>query len=218
MNKSSTLYVLGFMVALAAVFGFGVSLVHYSTQAMLAKNERLHRNRTLGRAFMLKPSRKSAEELERLVQQRLEKKEISYEGRTWTVYVSRDGEMPMIGFVFSGMGFWDRITGIIVLETDLQRVLNIAFLGQKETPGLGARIEEEEFTNRFENLAIAWEAPPDQRIVLAGAADNQAPNAVQGITGATQTSMALVNMLNEELARFREVYRNMKQEILATMK
>ena len=39
------------------------------------------------------------------------------------------------------MGFWDRIEAVVVLTPDLTQVLNIQFMDQKETPGLGARIE-----------------------------------------------------------------------------
>ena len=53
MKKTAPVYILTFMIVISAFFGFGVSLVHYSTLDMLAKNEALHRNRVLCQAFML---------------------------------------------------------------------------------------------------------------------------------------------------------------------
>ena len=47
MNKTAPAYVLLFMVVISALFGLGVSLVHYSTLDRLARNETLHRNRVL---------------------------------------------------------------------------------------------------------------------------------------------------------------------------
>ena len=87
-------------------------------------------------------------------------------------------------------------------------------LEQKETPGLGARIEEPWFTDQFKGLALAWNDPQGQR-VLVGA--NPAPNAaneVDAITGATQTSMALMRFFNEELDAIRPLLiSNLKSQI-----
>jgi len=103
------------------------------------------------------------------------------------------------------MGFWDVIEGVMVLTPDLSRIRNIRFLDQKETPGLGARIEEEWFVGQFEGYPIRWDAPVGQRIVM-GERSPREEKRVDAITGATQTSMALERMLNVELESFRQLY------------
>lgn len=206
MNKSSPAYILGFMLIISTVFGAGVAVVHYATQDLLAEKEALHRNRIVARAFKLDVEGEGSAAYEQALENTIEERRVDYQGRTWTVY-RRVGPGPAdIGFVFTGLGFWDRIYGVIVLTPDLQKIVNIQFLEQKETPGLGARIEEPWFTEQFEGLPIGWNKPPNQRIIIGPSPDPNAVNQVDAITGASQTSLALMNILNEELAAFRELY------------
>lgn len=202
MNKKSPAYVLSFMAAICLVFGTGISVVNYATQGLLAKNAARHQNRVLCRAFQLDVAGTSAEAYQQAVDAAIRTSTVG--GRTVyeCVALGKEG----VGFVAGGMGFWDRIECVVVLSPDLRKVLNVQVLEQKETPGLGARIEEPWFTDQFKSLALAWDDPRGQR-VLVGA--NPAPNAaneVDAITGATQTSMALMRFFNEELDAFRAAY------------
>jgi Na+-transporting NADH:ubiquinone oxidoreductase subunit C len=200
-NKKSPAYVLSFMAAICLVFGTGISIVNYATQGLLAKNAARHQNRVLCRAFDLPVDGASAEAFQQAVNQHLVASEI--DGRT--VYRRTTPGQESIGFEFGGMGFWDRIDGILVLAPDLQTVLNVQFLDQKETPGLGARIEEPWFTDQFKGLQIDWDNPRGNRIVVGATPDPDPKNRVDAITGATQTSMALGRFLNDELAQIREL-------------
>lgn len=197
MKKDSPAYVILFIIAISLVFGTGVAMVHYATQGMLARNEQLHRNRVLTRAFMLNPPSKTIEGYAKAVQEHLVEDTIA------VAPVIRHTRTQDIGFRFSGMGFWDRITGILVLSPDRDTIRHIQFLDQKETPGLGARIEEPWFTDQFKGLPIDWDAP-DGELIVVGAGEASEANRVDAITGATQTSMALMKILNSELLRFRE--------------
>jgi len=206
MKKASPVYILAFMVSISIVFGFGVSFVHYSTLDVLAKNEALHRNRVLCRAFMLDVKEDTPEAYERAIERSIEQTERTENGRVWRIYTRRDSLPNNVGFALSGMGFWDRIEGIVVLSPDLEQIVNIQFLEQKETPGLGARIEEAWFTDQFKGLTIAWDRPHEERVLIGPSADPEANNRVDAITGASQTSLALMKSLNTELERFRKVY------------
>lgn len=204
MNRTSPGYILFFILALSAVFGFGISLVNYATVDLLKKNEAMHRNRVIAAAFMLPLAGARAGDYEAAVRDHVESFDLSREGRTIRAFRNRtSGE---VGFIFSGPGFWDQITGIIVLSPDLSRVKNIAFLEQKETPGLGARIEEPWFTEQFRGVEPAWDDPGGAAIVVGASPDPAAKNRVDAITGATQTSMALMKALNGDLAAFRAAY------------
>ena len=195
MNKKSPAYVLAFMAAICLVFGAGIAGVNYATQGLLAKNAAMHRNRILCRAFQLDVAGASAEAYQQAVDAALQSSDAS--GRL--LYTCSAPGKESVGFVAGGMGFWDRIEAVVVLAPDLQRILNIQFLDQKETPGLGARIEEPWFTDQFKGLQVAWSAAKDQRVLVGTSPADNAPNEVDAITGATQTSMALMRFLNEEL-------------------
>ena len=199
MNKKSPAYVLSFMAIICLVFGAGISGVNFATQGLLAKNAAMHRNRVLCRAFQLDVAGASAEAYQQAVDAALRSSDAS--GRL--LYTCSAPGKESVGFVAGGMGFWDRIEAVVVLSPALDRILNIQFLDQKETPGLGARIEEPWFTDQFKGLQVAWNAAPDQRVLVGTSPADNAPNEVDAITGATQTSMALMRFLNDELALVR---------------
>ena len=202
MNKKSLAYVLSFMAAICLVFGTGISVVNYATQGLLARNAAMHRNRVLCRAFQLDVAGSSAEAYQQAVDAALRTSAVA--GRT--VYECVAPGKESVGFVAGGMGFWDRIDVVLALTPDLHTILNVQVLDQKETPGLGARIEEAWFTDQFKGLSVAWEAPAESRILVGANPAPNAANEVDAITGATQTSMALMRFLNDELAAFRAAY------------
>ncbi|WP_051822385.1 FMN-binding protein [Desulfonatronum thiodismutans] len=216
MKKDSLPYVLGFMLAISVFFGAGVSLVHHGTKDMLARNEQLHRNRTIAQAFELSVEGRDAEAFAAAVQEHIREKALPSDQRTWTVFerITDAEDQADVGFIFQGQGVWDLIRGIIVLSPDLTTVRNIRFLQHAETPGLGGRIEEDWFLEQFQGLSIAWDRPRDRRVIIGQALDPNAPNRVDAITGATGTSQALMDMLNNELHRFREAYLEASQDAL----
>jgi hypothetical protein len=111
-NKKSPAYVLSFMAAICLVFGTGISIVNYATQGLLAKNAAMHRNRVLCRAFTCStstappPRPTSRPSCQHLVASEID-------GRT--VYRRTAPGQESLGFEFGGMGFWDRIDGVVVL-------------------------------------------------------------------------------------------------------
>lgn len=204
MNKQSPAYIIFFILALSIFFGFAISVVNYSTVDLLKKNEELHRNRIIALVFSLPLAGTSADAYKSAVSSRIE--ELSISKDNLRISYLRDKESGNIGVFFKGTGFWDAITGIVVLSPDLEKIQNIKFLEQKETPGLGARIEEEFFTDSFKGLTIAWNNQPDKRIIIGPSPDPAALNRVDAITGATQTSIALMGTLNRDLNFFKKAY------------
>lgn len=205
MTKTSPAYILIFMLILCTVFGTAISSVHYTTLGMLKKNEKLQKNRIICRAFNLPVSGVSADALQNAIDHNISYEQITYQGRSWDTF--KQNSTGNIGFIFSGTGFWDHITGIMVLSPDLSKSMAIQFLDQKETPGLGARIEEGWFTDQFKGVPIAWDQPVDKRIIIGPSPIPNAKNRVDAITGATQTSLALMKFLNSELESFRAARR-----------
>lgn len=202
MKEHSSLYTITFILIICVLFGTGISAVHHATLGMLKKNETLHKNKILSKAFMLSPESESPEAYQKLVDENLASRRIKMNGKTTEIIKNKqNGD---IGFVFRGPGFWDAITGVMVLSQDLAEVKNIQILDQKETPGLGARIEESAFTDSFRGLNIDWNRPIKKRIVIGQSPD---PNIkkVDAITGATQTSLALMKTINSELENFHNV-------------
>ncbi|HHT9137794.1 MAG TPA: FMN-binding protein [Candidatus Wunengus sp. YC60] len=212
MKTTSPAYILGFMLAICTAFGTGIASVHYATLNMLIKNEKLHKNRIICRVFNLPVAGVSADAFQKAINDTITREQITYQGRAWDVYKQKD--TGNIGFIFSGTGFWDRISGIMALSSDLSKVINIQFLDQKETPGLGARIEEGWFIDQFKGVLVAWDQPVDKRIIVGPAPNPNAKNRVDAITGATQTSLALMRFLNSELESFRKAIKEWREKTM----
>ncbi len=110
-----------------------------------------------------------------------------------TFYVSKNGD---IAFEISGAGLWGPIEGVMGLKNDRKTIKRIVIVRQEETPGLGGRIGEDEFLNRFLDKTVV----PSLEIVAPGKAQNN--NQVDGITGATMSVKAFEILLNTEVQRY----------------
>lgn len=203
MNRKSPVYVLSFMAIICLVFGIAIAVVNYATLPLLKKNEVLHKNTVLCNAFLIDVPAATAEAYEKAVADHLESFTLTDAVGTIPAWRRTSPGQEMLGFLVSGMGFWDRMDVVMVLRPDLQEIVNIQIMEQKETPGLGAFIEESWFTDRFKDLAVDWNAANHTHIIVGPASNPNAQNRVDGITGATQTSLALMNVMNNELARIR---------------
>ncbi|MBN1864769.1 MAG: FMN-binding protein [Victivallales bacterium] len=108
----------------------------------------------------------------------------------------KDGQLAGYAVPFEGQGFWDKIRGIIGIAADCQTIRGVAFYEQKETPGLGARIDEDEFRRQFIDKKIEYS---DEPIGIVPAARTLDDNKVHAVTGATQTSIRLEALMNRDI-------------------
>lgn len=203
MKKNSPVYIFIFIVLISIVFGVAISAVHFLTLPMLKKNESLHRNRIIAQAFMLDVEEDTPDAYQNIIDKKIKTDTVQAGGETIEIFVHKNN--GNVGFTFDGMGFWEPISGIVVLNSQLEEVVNLKVLEQKETPGLGARIEEQWFTDQFKGLNIKWQDVKEQRIIIGSTSNADKSNVADAITGASQTSMALMRMLNADLQKFRTI-------------
>ncbi|MCR3905487.1 MAG: FMN-binding protein [Tenericutes bacterium] len=109
-----------------------------------------------------------------------------------TFYLEEDS--GAVSFHFEGGGVWGPITGIITLESDFETIVAIAVLQQEETPGLGGVVAESQYLAKFVGVKMVPE------LIISKTADPDADNEVDAITGATRTSSAFRNILNNAYA------------------
>ena len=111
------------------------------------------------------------------------------------VYVKSDdaGQPEMVVLPIQGYGLWGTIYGFLTLESDLNTIKGISFYEHKETPGLGARIEEPEWRAQWSGI----ESYDENGNVATGVTKAGTPkeNWVDGISGATLTSRGVSNMV-----------------------
>ncbi len=108
-------------------------------------------------------------------------------------YVTAAGEVI---FEYRGSGLWDEIYGAIAFKPDLETIKGVTIIFQRETPGLGGRIEDAEFLDQFKGK----KAFPEIVIAAQGTASGE--NEVDGMTGATLSCNAFEAILNSELQKY----------------
>ena len=105
-------------------------------------------------------------------------------------------ESEDIAFEISGSGLWGPIHGTIALLPDLKTIKGIIIIHQEETPGLGGRIADAEFLDKFKGKSTS------PRILIQAPGKANENNEVDGITGATLSCKAFEEILNSEIEKY----------------
>ena len=147
----------------------------------------------------------------RLFDQRV--KSIDIEQKRLYIGYEEDGQ-TVKGYAFpvGGPGFWGPIQGMVGVDPQASKVLGIAFFKHSETPGLGGRITEPWFTDQFKGLPLHPIEGDRNIFYLKPEGTAKAPNELDAITGATNTSSAVEAFLNHELDYFlRDLWGQIKE-------
>ena len=109
------------------------------------------------------------------------------------------GKTEAIAARFSGPGLWGPVKGFLALEPDRRTIRGITFYKQEETPGLGGEIAASWFREQFKGKSILGSA--GEVGIIIGNGNENMPNRVDGITGATMTCDKVQAMLNEVIEK-----------------
>jgi electron transport complex protein RnfG len=115
------------------------------------------------------------------------------------IYLGHDASGRRVGFAVSatGNGFQDPVTVMFGYDAATHSLLAMRVISNRETPGLGDRIEKDSaFVNGFTSAATPLTG------VKPGAGKG-APGEVAMITGATISSRAVIRIINNAVARWR---------------
>ncbi len=111
---------------------------------------------------------------------------------------SNDERIDRIVLPIRGYGLWGTLYGFLALEGDMNTVAGIGFHEHKETPGLGAEVDNPDWKAIWEGKEI-YAADGDVALeVLKGAANPNSANAVHqidGLSGATLTTRGVDNLI-----------------------
>lgn len=126
------------------------------------------------------------------------------EGNIKEIYEAVSGS-DVIGYVLkvTSKGFHGPIDFVIGISKD-DKVSGVKVLSHSETPGLGAKISEDKFTSRFKDK------PATGYLEVVKVTPNK-ENEVEAISGATTSSKASVNAVNEAITFYLE---NIKGEVV----
>ena len=140
----------------------------------------------------------SGEEIVDLFTSQISQEEI--EGRiVYTAYESSGKNPRAYAVSLNGTGVWGPIHTMVGVDAEVSRVIGVEFYQHQETPGLGARITEPWFEKQFVGLSVAPRSSGRKYFSFASAAQTKPAVELDAITGATQTSNAVMIFLNREL-------------------
>ncbi len=111
-----------------------------------------------------------------------------------TAYVLREaGSIKEVVLPVNGYGLWGTLYGFLALKGDGNTVVGLGFYEHKETPGLGAKVDEAEWKAQWPDKEI-YDA--DRNIVIALKRDPSGAHEVDALSGATLTTRGVENLLH----------------------
>lgn len=115
------------------------------------------------------------------------------------IYLLRDNKknIDKIILPIRGYGLWGTLYGYISLEEDFNTVSGIEFYEHKETPGLGAEVDNPKWKSSWKGKKIYQNDQVALKVIKGKVEmdDNQASYKIDGLSGATITSRGVSNMV-----------------------
>ena len=178
---NSRAWMIGILLIMAVICSSALALVNIKTAPIIERNNELTYMRTVLDAFGVAFDVTDSEKIIALFKERITEKESN--GLT----LFSENESGATAVNLTGGGFQGPISLIVAL--DGKTVKGFKVVNQKETPGLGARIMEDDFQRSFVGKTVG------DGITMVKTGD-AGPNEFDAITGATETSRALEKILN----------------------
>ena len=122
------------------------------------------------------------------------------------LYVAKVNNDTIYVVPLYGRGLWGGISGYLALKKDFDTVFGSYFTHESETAGLGARIVEEEFQEKFVGKK-AFSDSTFQKVALVLSKKIENPeHEVDAITGATLTSNGVSEMFQTSLLPYQKFF------------
>jgi Na+-transporting NADH:ubiquinone oxidoreductase subunit C len=189
--KKPFLYPVLFMMITTAIFVAVLAAFNDATANTISFNNENELRQKILYVFDILPESNNSKEIQEIFNSRVvEKKFGDMDG-----YALMDGNEEISYAVpIDGAGLWGSITGYVGLSKDFTKTIGIEFVTQSETPGLGGRISEDFYKEQFRNINITNAIDGNYIISKPQQGGN-----IDAISGATQTSAAVVKIVNEDL-------------------
>jgi Na+-transporting NADH:ubiquinone oxidoreductase subunit C len=177
-----------FMLLITLVFISVTSVIYTFTKDTIKFQESLRLKRAvLNSAGITIPGQ--PEELDKLYQKRVQ--EVTDDkGKLIYYNIYNEGHSSVISHVIvtTGAGLWGEITLAVGYDRDGKVITGIEVIDQSETPGLGGRITEGWFKKQFRGKQAPLSFVPE--------GETAGPNQFQAITGATYSTTAIMDSVN----------------------
>ena len=115
------------------------------------------------------------------------------------IYILRDeiGAIDKLVLPIRGYGLWGTLYGYISIEDDFNTVSGIEFYDHKETPGLGAEVDNPKWKAQWKGKKIYKDNKVNLAVIKGKveAGYSESTYKIDGLSGATITSRGVTNMV-----------------------
>jgi Na+-transporting NADH:ubiquinone oxidoreductase subunit C len=188
-KKKQILYPVVFMVLVTAFFTFLLAFINDVTKETIEEQQELTIQRSILYVFNIDITDQSDNEIKSTFSDKIESELIN--DVLYYTHVEA-GQVKGYAVQVSGKGLWGTITGHIAFSPSHDELLGVNFTAHSETPGLGGRIDEDEFKNQFRNIPFSTNDALFEYGTSTG-------GNIDAISGATLTSIAVRDILNLEI-------------------
>ncbi|MBP7279893.1 MAG: FMN-binding protein [Sedimentibacter sp.] len=202
--KNSFFYPIIFMMAVTAVFIAVLAGLNYVTADTIEFNKESELQKKILYIFDILPEEGTDKGIERVFNENVIEKEW---GDLKGYALTGGGQETAYAVPINGAGLWGSIIGYIGLNKEHTEIIGIEFVTQSETPGLGGRISEESYKGQFRGINISGKT---ENFIISSP---EPGSNVDAIAGATQTSTALVNIINEDIKLYLQEVVDDKMEL-----
>ncbi len=116
--------------------------------------------------------------------------------------LSASGEIVGWAFNCQGSGYSDKIELLVAVDKSFEKISGFACLASNETPGFGDKITTTYYQNQFEG------APTKKLELLKTGEPSVIDSQIIAITGATVSSQAVVDIINNAIEQVKECIQN----------
>jgi len=183
-------WMIGLLVIMAVICSSSLAFVNYKTSPVIERNREITSMRTVLDVFGISYDIENSDSIIETYKQRIIEREVE------KLKLFNEMESGATAVSLSGSGFQGPIS--IVVALDGKTISGFKVVEQRETPGLGARITEQEFQDSF----IGKNASGGLAMIKSG---NAGLREFDAITGATETSKALEKIFERGFKRYFEV-------------
>ncbi|MBN8650970.1 MAG: NADH:ubiquinone reductase (Na(+)-transporting) subunit C [Cytophagales bacterium] len=237
--RQSNLYIILYAVALTIVCGGILAFASQSLKPLQDANVELERKRNILATVM---ELKDDDDINAIYKAKVKESVLDFEGNTkeginavdvdlvkeykklpadrlLPVYEFRNEADPSkidnVVLPTYGFGLWKDISGFLALRSDLNTIQGISLQHLGETPGLGARIVDEEIQNRYKGKSI-FDGDVLKSVEMQKGEGNDYSNEqhkVDGMSGATLTAKGVNNMLMDYLSCYKNYLKKNQQNL-----
>ncbi len=174
-------YTIVFTFLISAILTTVLAVANQYYQPKIQRNEEVAFKRAV--LYVLDITPETEDQVETVFAQSI--RAHSVDGAEVYVREGQDGQIQGYAVLMYGSGVWGSIQGYLGVSADRRVLLGIEFIAHSETPGLGGRIDESTYKEQFRGVPLL------DRPISDGDVD--------GITGATGTSNAVLRIVNNTI-------------------